>query len=199
MFEFACEPYDNCNYDQHSFKAYLARWMAKSAILMPSIAESVTKLLTASATAAAQSCSGGDNKQTCGQKWYVGGYDGNYGVGQEMSALETVQSLLLLAEPLAPRHQDSVSIEVRPVTSTFSLPSPTRRTPSTTEASSVPGSGRPMAATPASSESASGATARAVRPPHLADISYRASTTLATTWTAMTAVLMAVFLFGLVR
>jgi len=121
MFEYACEPYDSCNNDQDSFKAYLARWMAKSAVLMPSIAPSVTNLLSRSALAAAQSCSGGDNNQTCGPKWYVGGYDGSYGPGQELSALETVQGLLLLANPKDPLHEAQVDIEVLPVTSTFTL------------------------------------------------------------------------------
>jgi hypothetical protein len=48
-------------------------------------------------------------------KWYVGGYDGVYGVGQQMSALETVQSLLLLDGTAArsiPRHQGNVSIQI---------------------------------------------------------------------------------------
>lgn len=96
MFERACEPLGTCDNDQYSFKAYLARWLAKSAIVAPYIADSVHSLLNASANAAAQSCSGGNNSVTCGQKWYVGGYDGSSGVGQQLSALETVQSMLLL-------------------------------------------------------------------------------------------------------
>jgi hypothetical protein len=115
MYEVACEPYDTCNDDQVSFKAYVSRWMSKSAILYPSIHTVVRKYLTASAIAAAESCSGGDNGQTCGKKWYVGGYDGLYGVGQQMSALETVQSLLLLdgtAVRSIPRHQGNVSIQI---------------------------------------------------------------------------------------
>ncbi|EME83791.1 glycoside hydrolase family 76 protein, partial [Pseudocercospora fijiensis CIRAD86] len=95
MFEPACEPFNTCNNDQFSFKAYLSRWMAKSAVLYPSITDHVRKRLQASSLAATKSCTGGPNKQTCGQKWYVGGDDGAFGVGQELSALETVQSLLL--------------------------------------------------------------------------------------------------------
>ena len=79
-----------------SFKAYLARWMAQAAIVAPSIKANVTTLLSASAQAAAQACAGDVNGSVCGQKWYVGGYDGSFGVGQQLSALETVQSLLLL-------------------------------------------------------------------------------------------------------
>ena len=70
--------------------------MAQAAVLVPSIKETVTTLLKSSAQAAAQSCSGDTNGTVCGQKWYVGGYDGSTGVGQQLSALETVQGLLLL-------------------------------------------------------------------------------------------------------
>lgn len=127
MYEAACEPLNTCDNDQFSFKAYLSRWMAKAAVVYPSIASSVRKHLAASAQAACQSCTGGDNGQTCGQKWYVGGYDSSYGVGQELSAMETVQALLLLDMPNehVPRHQDNVTIQVVPVTSTFPLTPPT--------------------------------------------------------------------------
>lgn len=114
MYEAACEPGGTCNNDQVSFKAYLSRWMSKSAKVYPSITAVARKYIGASAEAAAASCSGGDNGQTCGQKWYVGGYDGIYGVGQQMSALETVQSLLLLdgtAVRSIPRHQGNISIQ----------------------------------------------------------------------------------------
>ncbi|KAK3724752.1 hypothetical protein LTR37_000800 [Vermiconidia calcicola] len=102
-YEWACEAHGTCNNDQYSFKAYLARWLAKSSSVAPFISDSVFTLLNASSIAAAQSCSGGDSGQLCGQKWYVSGYDGNSGVGQQLSAMETVQSLLLLqgfARPL---------------------------------------------------------------------------------------------------
>ncbi|KAK4503231.1 hypothetical protein PRZ48_006659 [Zasmidium cellare] len=117
MYEAACEPVDTCDNDQFSFKAYLSRWMAKASVVYPSIAPSVRKYLSTSAQAACQSCTGGDNGQTCGQKWYVGGYDSKYGVGQELSAMETVQALLLLdeASQKVPRHQDNVTIQVVPV------------------------------------------------------------------------------------
>lgn len=122
MYESACEPYNSCDTDQYSFKAYLARWMAKSAMVFPSITDSVRKYLQASAEAAAQSCTGGDS--ACGQKWYVGGYDGSTGIGQELSALETVQSLLLLdgsAPHRIPEHEANVKIPIVPVTSEFPL------------------------------------------------------------------------------
>lgn len=95
MFEAACEPYNKCNNDQYSFKAYLARWLAKTMILAPFTAKTIRPLLETSARAAAKSCSGGTDGVTCGTKWWVGGYDGNTGVGQQLSALEVIQSLLI--------------------------------------------------------------------------------------------------------
>lgn len=128
MYETACEPKNNCNNDQYSFKAYLARWMSKASIVAPYISDAVSMLLKPSAEAAAGACSGGADGVTCGQKWYIGGYDGSYGIGQELSALETVQSLLLLdgevrvnrRYPLTER-QVRVRVEGRPTT-TLSIP-----------------------------------------------------------------------------
>jgi mannan endo-1,6-alpha-mannosidase len=62
----------------------------------------MTKLST-SATAAAAQCSGGDNGRTCGMKWLQGPvWDGSFGVGQQMAALEVIQSNLIhqVAGPL---------------------------------------------------------------------------------------------------
>ncbi|KAK0627499.1 glycoside hydrolase family 76 protein [Immersiella caudata] len=94
MHEAACEGVGKCNTDMRSFKGYLARFLYASAILVPSIAPTVNEILSASSAAAAQSCTGGQDGTTCGQKWYVGGFDGLTGLGEEMCALETIQGLL---------------------------------------------------------------------------------------------------------
>jgi mannan endo-1,6-alpha-mannosidase len=96
MVEVACENVNMCDVDQHSFKAYLARWMAATTKLAPFTFDDVMAKLGPSAQAAAQQCSGGDNGRTCGLKWSMGTqWDGSYGVGQEMAALEVVQSNLV--------------------------------------------------------------------------------------------------------
>lgn len=181
MYEAACEPTNNCDNDQFSFKAYLSRWLAKSAVVYPSIAPSVRKYLTASAQAACKSCTGGADGQTCGEKWYVGGYDGVYGIGQELSAMETVQSLLLLdpSSRKVPRHQENVKIQVAPVTSTFTLTT-NAPTSTPTTSNSSPDSSAPF--------SSSGNTNIADRASH-AQIS----------WTAIGAMVAAVTIFGGVR
>lgn len=95
MYEHACEQVERCNVDMKSFKGYLSRFMYASTLMVPSIQADVTNLLNATATAAANACSGGEDSVTCGQKWYVGGFDGNVGLGQQMCALETVQGHLV--------------------------------------------------------------------------------------------------------
>lgn len=113
MYEYACEPVETCNYDQYSFKGYLSRFMWATTIVAPFTKDAITTLLRASASAAAQSCSGGRDGVTCGTKWYTGGFDGTYGVGQQMSALETIQGLLVqYAPPLI--HAGTVHVEPVP-------------------------------------------------------------------------------------
>lgn len=94
MFEAQCETSDTCDTDQFSFKGYVSRWLGKSALILPQLTPQIQPLLTASALAAAQACSGYGN-HTCGMKWYVDGFDGQGGLGQYMSAQETFQSLLV--------------------------------------------------------------------------------------------------------
>lgn len=107
MFERACEPYGSCDTDMISFKGYLSRFMYSSAIMVPSISDTVNSYMEASAAAAGQACTGGTDSTTCGQKWYTKSFDGSVGLGQQMSALETVQGLLAKYAP-APYDKDSI-------------------------------------------------------------------------------------------
>lgn len=94
LFEYMCEEASTCDSDQLSFKAYLSRWMVAATQMVPTLETQVLGLLTASAQAAALSCSG-MNASVCGTKWYVGGWDGTKGLGQQMAALDTIQGLLV--------------------------------------------------------------------------------------------------------
>lgn len=95
MTEVACEPSGGCNVDQRSFKAYLSRWMAATTKVAPWTHDQILPLLQTSAQAAAKSCSGGDDGATCGMRWTTGSWDGQTGVGEQMSALEVFQSNLI--------------------------------------------------------------------------------------------------------
>lgn len=90
-----CEPSHNCNTDQLSFKAYLSRFAIASTKVAPWLYELIFPYLQDSALAAAEQCSGGSDGVTCGLQWTMNKtWDGTYGVGQQMAALEVIQSLL---------------------------------------------------------------------------------------------------------
>lgn len=94
MIEIACERNGLCDHDQRSFKGYLARWMGFAMLTAPWTRETIMPRLRASAVAAAKQC--GPGKNGCGLRWWQGGVnDGQVGVGEQMSALETIQNLLI--------------------------------------------------------------------------------------------------------
>ncbi|KAI0203513.1 glycoside hydrolase [Astrocystis sublimbata] len=104
MYEQKCEPGHGCTTDQTSFKASLSRWLGKTAVLVPSVKTQVMDMLERSAQGAAQSCVGHGNS-TCGVTWSAKGFDGQSDFGVELSALETIQSLLVFeAPPFAVAH-----------------------------------------------------------------------------------------------
>lgn len=86
-----CEQHNACNVDQHSFKAYLSRWMAATTQMAPFTYDIIAPLLLSSAKAACAQCTGAPTGNVCGLKWYLNGtWDGTAGVGQQMAALEVV-------------------------------------------------------------------------------------------------------------
>ncbi|KAI5206184.1 mannan endo-1,6-alpha-mannosidase-like protein [Aureobasidium subglaciale] len=117
MVEAACEPYSTCNTDQFSFKAYMARFLAKAMVVAPYTRTAIQPLLTTSAQRAADACSGPSDGVTCGQKWYTE-FDGKYGIGQELSALEVTQALLI---DQAPGLQIRSDVAIEPATTTSTL------------------------------------------------------------------------------
>lgn len=93
MYEAACQPANNCNQDQRSFKAYFSRFLGLTSVMMPETADQIYTWLVASANAAAGSCSGGTDGHTCGLNWLNSTWDGVWGLGEQMSALEVMQNL----------------------------------------------------------------------------------------------------------
>jgi mannan endo-1,6-alpha-mannosidase len=129
MYEPPCETVNTCDTDQYSFKGYLSRFMWAATLMAPFTASTITTLLTGSALAAARACSGGSDGVTCGQHWYwETAYDGSYGIGQQMSALETIQGLLT-KDSIPPFHGDQVHLMVLPSTSQAPLPTKTTTPP----------------------------------------------------------------------
>lgn len=100
MYEQVCEPTASCNSDNTNFKSSLARWMGKTAVLVPSVRDGITALLASSAVAAAASCTG--DQVACGYIWWAeDGAHGDSDFGSMLSALEVIQSLLTV--PNAPK------------------------------------------------------------------------------------------------
>ncbi|KAK5660477.1 hypothetical protein OQA88_13025 [Cercophora sp. LCS_1] len=95
MYEHACEHVGTCNTDMRSFKAYFSRFTYQSTWFVPSIIPTVNELFHTSAEAAARSCTGGAAGTSCGHRWYTGGFDGETGLGEQMSALETIQGVIV--------------------------------------------------------------------------------------------------------
>jgi mannan endo-1,6-alpha-mannosidase len=95
-YEVTCEAALKCNTDMFSQKAYLTRWMAQTTKMAPFTFDRIMTVLNASAVAAALQCCGGPNGRMCGLSWSKGAtWDGTMGVGQQMAALEVIQSNLI--------------------------------------------------------------------------------------------------------
>ncbi|CCF59955.1 hypothetical protein KAFR_0I01740 [Kazachstania africana CBS 2517] len=99
MYEAACQGPQTCNTDQRSFKAYFSRFLGATAQLVPETRDTVMHWVNTSAVAAATSCSGGTDGHTCGINWFYGGWDGYYGLGEQMSALEIMVNTRALHKP----------------------------------------------------------------------------------------------------
>jgi mannan endo-1,6-alpha-mannosidase len=95
MVEVTCEPLGNCNNDQPAFKAFLTRWLAVTAQLIPDLHERIFTYLRKSAAGAAGQCSGGALGRHCGREWNTTTWDGLSGVGEQMSALAVIQAMML--------------------------------------------------------------------------------------------------------
>jgi mannan endo-1,6-alpha-mannosidase len=95
MIEGTCETEGTCNIDQRSFKAYLSRWMGYTAIVAPWTRGLINPRLQASAMAAAAQCTGGENQTGCNLYWATKNERvASFGVGEQMAAMEVIQSLL---------------------------------------------------------------------------------------------------------
>lgn len=99
MYEHTCEPYNACNTDQRSFKSIFSRMLGFTMVLAPYTKDTILPLLQLSAQKAAGSCNGGTDHHTCGLSWLNGTNDGYYGLGEQMCALEVIQSVLMLDRP----------------------------------------------------------------------------------------------------
>ncbi|ODQ78245.1 glycoside hydrolase family 76 protein [Babjeviella inositovora NRRL Y-12698] len=94
MREYQCYVTGLCNNDQRSFRSLFSRSLGLTTVMVPQTAFPINWLLSASARGAAASCSGGSDGVTCGFDWSKGSWDGWYGLGEQISAMECIQNLL---------------------------------------------------------------------------------------------------------
>lgn len=87
MTEVACEPLGTCVTDQYVYKGLTAQWMGEAVQVAPFTKDIILGYLQSSAEGAAKQCSGGANGTACGTLWTKSEYDGNTGIGQELSAM----------------------------------------------------------------------------------------------------------------
>jgi mannan endo-1,6-alpha-mannosidase len=129
--EVACAAGNNCSVDQLAFRAILARALAQARALITSLPPTTTPtnassianitsaaqtksetaasdllariefMLRESAKGAAAQCSGGSNGTTCGNDWSSSVWDGTYGLGQDLSALNVIVANLPFAGRIA--------------------------------------------------------------------------------------------------
>jgi mannan endo-1,6-alpha-mannosidase len=99
IYERMCQQSGNCNNDQRSFKSIFSRCLGQSARLVSSYTDKIMDLINKSAQGAASSCSGGSDGHTCGINWSYGSWDGWYGLGEQISALEIMQNTLVMVVP----------------------------------------------------------------------------------------------------
>lgn len=87
MSETACESEDLCSSSEEIYKGLLASDLLFVSILAPYTAKNITSRLRGSAVAAAKSCTGGNSRTLCGQRWYSSKWNGTATMGDQMSAV----------------------------------------------------------------------------------------------------------------
>lgn len=161
MVEISCQQDTiTCNNDQRTFKGIYANLLGLTAEVHPGIADEIIDYLTASAKAAANTCSGGSDGHTCSLDWISQQYDGKWiGLGEQISALAVIINSQALKVHAAPRGkaQDQVPSNqagLQPSLAWFTTLTTAKPTPSPSKSSSPSpsSSAQPSSTHPTSSE-----------------------------------------------
>ncbi|KAJ5557056.1 hypothetical protein N7513_002648 [Penicillium frequentans] len=99
--EVVCEPSEACNDNEILFKGLVSSWLSFTALIVPSLYDTILPKLQTSAAAAALSCTG-HNNNTCGVRWYKSEYDGWIGMEEEISATNIFVANLIAFSNAAP-------------------------------------------------------------------------------------------------
>lgn len=99
MYEAACQPTNQCNNDQRCFKGIFSRFLGLTCLMAPTLNSEIQEYLASTTPGVLSSCSGGSDGHTCGLDWTLGKWDGLYGLGEQMSAIEALQNRLIWTKP----------------------------------------------------------------------------------------------------
>ncbi|KAJ5663223.1 Mannan endo-1-6-alpha-mannosidase DCW1 [Penicillium longicatenatum] len=99
--EVVCEPSEACNDNEILFKGLVSSWLSFTALIVPSLYDTILPKLQTSGKAAALSCTG-HNNNTCGVRWYQSNYDGWIGMEEEISATNIFVANLIAFTQAAP-------------------------------------------------------------------------------------------------
>lgn len=99
MYEAACQPSNQCNNDQRSFKGIFSRFLGLTCLMAPTLSPEIQSYLEDTTPGILSSCTGGTDGHTCGLNWGNGSWDGYYGLGEQICALEALQNRLIWTKP----------------------------------------------------------------------------------------------------
>lgn len=99
--EVVCEPSEACNNNEILFKGLVSSWLSFTALIVPSLYDTILPKLQTSGTAAALSCTG-HNNNTCGVRWYKSEYDGWIGMEEQISATNIFVANMIAFSNAAP-------------------------------------------------------------------------------------------------
>ncbi|KAJ5502579.1 Six-hairpin glycosidase [Penicillium fimorum] len=106
--DITCEPLGNCDRNQITFKSYFSNWLGVLTTIVPGTYDLIFPQLRTSAQAAAKQCSGGDDGDLCGIRWYKQAvWDGSKGLEQQMAVLGVLSANILPFTNKAPLTAES--------------------------------------------------------------------------------------------
>ena len=95
-----------CTNDQRCFRAVFTQLIGNTMHMLPGAKNLMWSKMSTTAQAASFSCDGGYDGHTCGLNWTHSGYDGNSGLGEQISALGAFNAILAPAKSRIYRASD---------------------------------------------------------------------------------------------
>lgn len=111
MSEVACEKPKTCDGNSKLFKGFLSSWLTFGSLVAPHMYDDVLPRIQASAEAAADTCTGGDDGEHCGIVWGTHKWDGTESLENQMSVLSVISSSLVQFPMEGGRKKEPLTLE----------------------------------------------------------------------------------------